>query len=149
MTFRPPRLRYWLSVNAITAALNRPERKNTPAWQGERNPFIHILIMPASTTQVIAAHLTFNVEVRLSVEATEAKWKQLTKDYRDPEERWADYARDVITTFISENLDYQISDELTDRLTLDLPGHTICGLQASKPVIECSELDSYELEGLD
>jgi hypothetical protein len=30
MTFRPPRPRYWLSVNAITAALNRPERKKSP-----------------------------------------------------------------------------------------------------------------------
>ena len=105
--------------------------------------------MSTPTTQVIAAHLTFNVGVRISVEATEAKWKQLTKDYRDPEERWADYAPDVITTFISENLDYQISDELTDRLTLDLPGHTICGLKASKPVIEWSELDDCELEVLE
>lgn len=105
--------------------------------------------MSTPTTQVIAAHLTFNVEVRLSVEATEAEWKKLTKGYQDPNERWADYARDVIDTFISEDLTYEIGHELTNSVTVGLPKQTICGLKASNPIIEYSELDNYELEGLD
>ena len=105
--------------------------------------------MTATTTKAIAAHLKFNVEVRLSVQATMAKWKKLTNDYRFPEESWPSEALDVIYRFVEQELAYEASDELTHRVTVNLPEDTICGLKVTKPEIESVDLDDYELEALD
>lgn len=100
--------------------------------------------MSASTTKAIAAHLKLNVEVRLSVEATEAKWKKLTKDYQDPNEKWED--EDVINSFIEYELQEVLRDQLRERLLADLPTDPVFGLKTTKPVFEWSEFDDYELE---
>ena len=102
--------------------------------------------MTATTTKAIAAHLTFNVEVRLSVSATKAEWKKLTEDYLDPEESWARHALDVIYRFVDQQIGYQASDELTDRVTVDFPEDAICGLTATEPEIECVDFNECEIE---
>ena len=105
--------------------------------------------MSASTTKAIAAHLKLNVEVRLSVEATEAKWKKLTKDYRDPNEKWEDEDEWVIKSFIEDELDGVFRAELIEGFLADLPTDSVFGLKTTQPVIECSELDDCELEVLE
>ena len=46
--------------------------------------------MTATKQQVVKATFDFSIRVQVSVQATEAKWKKLTKDYRDPDEKWED-----------------------------------------------------------
>ena len=55
--------------------------------------------MTATPTKAVKATLSFDVRVQVSVQATEAKWKKLTKEYRDPDESWTDEAESVIDTF--------------------------------------------------
>ena len=97
--------------------------------------------MSASTTKAIAAHLKLNVEVRLSVEATEAKWKELTKDYRDPNKKWEDEDTLVIESFIQEEMDYVLREELQARFLPDLTTELFFGLKSTKPVLQWSQLD--------
>ena len=102
--------------------------------------------MSASTTKAIAAHLKLNVEVRLSVEATEAKWKKLTKDYVDPNEPWAEQADTAIRCFCEDELGIELKEELFHtRLAADIPAAPLCGLKASQAHID--EIDVWaELE---
>ncbi|QBE68370.1 hypothetical protein SynWH8101_0780 [Synechococcus sp. WH 8101] len=100
----------------------------------------------SATSKAIAARLTFTVEVKLSVLATEAKWKKLTKDYRDPNESWASEAQSVIGCFIEEELAPKLSGELTDSVKVVLSDDTICGLDATEPAIFCCDLEDVELE---
>ena len=101
--------------------------------------------MTSTTTKAIAAHLRFNVGIRFSVEATKAKWKKLSKDYRDPYTKWEDEAESNIRSFIQDELDDVFRAELREDLLADLPTDLFFGLKSTKPVIEWSELDDCEL----
>ncbi|QNG26995.1 hypothetical protein [Synechococcus sp. HK01-R] len=100
----------------------------------------------SANTKVITAHLNFNLEVQLSVQATEVKWKQLTKDYLDPEESWANQAQWIIGCFVEDELAEGIKQTLSTRAKVDLPNDPIFGLKATKPVVKCSDLEGFELE---
>ena len=60
--------------------------------------------MTATTTKAVKATLDFSIQVQVSVQATEAKWKKVTKEYRDPNESWADEAESVINSFVEYEL---------------------------------------------
>ena len=57
---------------------------------------IFIPIMTATKQQVVKATLNFSVQFNVLVQATEAKWKRLTKDGQEPDEKWEDQGAWVI-----------------------------------------------------
>ena len=101
--------------------------------------------MTATTTKAVKAALDFCIQLQVSVQATEAKWKKLTKEYRDPNESWADEAESVITTFIECEFEQVLRDELQALLLAQRP-YPVFGLKATKPVVDCIDLDGVELE---
>ena len=105
--------------------------------------------MTATTTKAVMATLDFSVQLQVSVQATEAKWKKLTKEYRDPNESWAAQADSVIDSFIDFDLGPVLKEELETRLLADMPTDPVFGLKATKPVVDCIDLENIELEGLD
>ena len=104
--------------------------------------------MTATTTKAVEATLDFSIQVQVSVQATEAKWKKVTKEYRDPNESWADEAETVINTFVEYELEQVLREELQARLLADMPTDPIFGLKTTKPVVGCIDLDGVELEEL-
>ena len=92
--------------------------------------------MNATTTKAVKATLSFSFQVEVTVQATEAKWKKLTKEYRDPDESWADEAESVIDTFIDCELEHVLREELETRLLADMPADPVFGLKATKPVVD-------------
>ena len=105
--------------------------------------------MTATTTKAVEATLDFSIQVQVSVQATEAKWKKVAKEYRDPNESWADEGEMCINTFIECELEQVLREELQARLLADMPTDPIFGLKTTKPVVGCIDLDGIELEGLD
>ena len=101
--------------------------------------------MTATTAKALRATLDFSIQVQVSVQATEAKWKKLTKEYRDPNESWADEAESCIEGFIDFDLGPVLKEELETRLLADMPAGPIFGLKATKPVVD-ADFEGVELE---
>ena len=101
--------------------------------------------MTATTTKAVKATLFFSVQVQVSVQATEAKWKKLTKEYRDPNESWADEADSVIDSFVEYELEPVLREELETRLLADMPNDPVFGLKTTQPVTS-ADFDGIELE---
>jgi len=102
--------------------------------------------MTAKTTKAVKATLTFDVLVHVSVKATQAKWKKLTKDYVDPSEPWVDQADTAIRCFCEDELGIELKDELFHtRLAADIPAAPLFGLKASQAHIDDIDVDA-ELE---
>ena len=101
--------------------------------------------MSATTTKAVKATLSFSIQVQVSVQATEAKWKKLTKEYRDPNESWADEADSAIDSFIDCELEHVLTDELETRLLADMPADPVFELKATKPVVD-ADFEGVELE---
>ena len=102
--------------------------------------------MTATTTKAVRATLSFSIQVQVSVQATEAKWKKLTKEYRDPSESWADEADSVIDSFIDFDLGPVLKEELETRLLADMPTDPVFGLKTTTPVVDDIDFESVELE---
>jgi|TARA_Y100000015_G_scaffold28451_1_gene27700 hypothetical protein len=105
--------------------------------------------MTATTTKAVEATLDFSIQVQVSVQATEAKWKKLTREYRLPSEKWDDEGEACINSFIEYDLGPVLKEELETRLLADMPTDPIFGLKTTKPVVGCIDLDGVELEELD
>ena len=102
--------------------------------------------MTAKTTKAVKATLTFDVRVHVSVQATQAKWKKLTKDYVDPSEPLVDQADTAIRCFCEDELGIELKDELFHtRLAADISAAPLCGLEASQAQIDDIDVD-VELE---
>ncbi len=101
--------------------------------------------MTATTTKTVKATLSFSIQVEVSVQATEAKWKKLTKEYRDPDEKWEDEAESCINTFIECELEGVLRAELQTRLLADTPNDPVFGLKTTKPAIDI-DFEGVELE---
>ena len=120
--------------------------KKIPRLQPREARKILTPIMTATTTKAVKATLTFDVRVQVSVQATEAKWKKLTKDYVDPNEPWAEQSDTAIRCFCEDELGIELKEELFHtRLAADIPAAPLCGLKASQAHID--EIDVWaELE---
>ena len=103
-------------------------------------------IMTATTTKAVKATLSFSIQVQVSVQATEAKWKKLTKEYRDPNGSWADEADSVIDSFIDFDLGPVLKEELETRLLADMPTDPVFGLKTTTPVVDDIDFEGVELE---
>ena len=101
--------------------------------------------MTATTTKAVKATLSFSVQVQVSVQATEAKWKKLTKEYRDPDEKWENDGETCIDTFIDCELEEVIREELQTRLLADMPNDPVFGLKTTQPVTS-ADFEGIELE---
>ena len=102
--------------------------------------------MTATKQQVVKATLSFDVRVQVSVQATEAKWKKLTKEYRDPDEKWEDDASNCIDGFIEYDLGPVLKEELETRLLADMPTDPVFGLKTTTPVVDDIDVEGVELE---
>lgn len=106
-----------------------------------------------TSNKAIAAHLTFNFGVRLSFQATEAKWRELTKDYRAPYTKWEDKAESIIHDFIEGEMEGELIEEFVTRLLADISMDfiltPIAMLKTTEPVINHAQLRGVVLEGLD
>ena len=102
--------------------------------------------MTATTTKAVKATLSFSIQVQVSVQATEAKWKKLTKEYRDPDEKWEDDAEQCIEGFIDFDLGPVLKEELETRLLADMPTDPVFGLKTTTPVVDDIDVEGVELE---
>ena len=102
--------------------------------------------MTATTTKAVEATLDFSIQFQISVQATEAKWKKLTRGYRLPSEKWDDEVESVISSFIEYELEELLRGELETLLLADMPTNKVFGLKTTKQVVDCIDLDCVELE---
>ena len=70
----------------------------------------------------------------------------MTKEYRDPNESWADEADSVIDSFIDFDLGPVLKEELETRLLADMPTDPVFGLKTTTPVVDDIDFESVELE---
>ena len=104
--------------------------------------------MTATKQQVVKATLNFSVQFNVSVQATEAKWKRLTKDHRDPAEKWEDEGAFAIESFCEDLAEPLLSKHFQERLIGDPVWDSIevKGLTGSEVQVQCLDFDGVELE---
>ena len=104
--------------------------------------------MTATKQQVVKATLNFSAQFNVAVQTTEAKWKRLTKDGQDPDEKWEDQAAWVIQCFCEDLAEPLLSEHFQDRLVGDPVWDSIevKGLTGSEVQVECLDFEGVELE---
>ena len=104
--------------------------------------------MPATKQQVVKATLNFSAQFNVSVQATEARWKRLTKDGQDPDEKWEDQGAWVIQCFCEDLAEPQFSELFQQRLIADRVWDSIevKGLFGSEVQFECLDFEGVEIE---
>ena len=104
--------------------------------------------MTATKQQVVKATLNFSAQFNVSVQTTEAKWKRLTKDGQDPDEKWEDQAAWVIQCFCEDLAEPLLSEHLQNRLVGDPVWDSIevKDLTGSEVQVEDLDFEGVELE---
>ena len=75
--------------------------------------------MATKNPKLVKATLDFSANFKVSLQATEAKWKQLTKEYRDPDEKWEHEAECVIQLLCEGIAEETLTDLFAKRISAD------------------------------
>ena len=105
--------------------------------------------MATKTPKLVKATLDFSATFRVPLQATESKWKQLTKESRDPDETWEEQAEWLIQFLCEEIAEETLTDLFAKRISADpvWDAIQIKGLHEADVIeVTCCDLDGLELE---